>query len=123
MDKSLGLASAMLDTCSQRREIPVLGNGSDTVTAISSLINGGHGHDTSVFTGNFGQDTITNLSLLHDNIVLAQAVFGNNFAAMQSDITQVGTNTVIADPQNSANVITLTGVNASSLHASDFKFV
>ena len=39
-----------------------LGNGSDTVTAISSLINGGHGHDTFVFTGSFGQDTITNFS-------------------------------------------------------------
>jgi hypothetical protein len=40
---------------------------------------------------------------------------------MQSDTTQVGANTVIAhDP---ANVITLTGVKASSLHASDFQFV
>ena len=98
-----------------------LGNGADTVTAISSLINGGNGHDSFVFTGSFGLDTITNFSPLHDNIVLAQAMFGN-FGAMQShDMTQVGANTVIAyDP---ANVITLTGVKASSLHASDFRFV
>ena len=97
-----------------------LGNGADTVTAVSSLINGGHGHDTFVFTGSFGQDTITNFSPLHDNIVLAQAMFAN-FGAVQNDMTQVGANTVITyDP---SNVITLTGVKASSLHASDFQFV
>jgi Ca2+-binding RTX toxin-like protein len=102
-----------------------LGNGSDTVTAVSSLINGGHGHDTFVFTGSFGQDTITNFNPLHDNIVLAQAMFGN-FGAMQADgdIRQVGLNTVITNnPADPVNAITLTNVNASSLHAGDFKFV
>jgi hypothetical protein len=98
-----------------------LGNGADTVTAVSSLINGGHGHDTFMLTGSFGEDTITNFSPAHDNIVLAQAVFGN-FGAMQQDIAQVGANTVITDPQNSANMITLTDVKTSSLHASDFQF-
>ena len=68
-----------------------LGNGADTVTAVSSLINGGKGHDTFVFTGSFGQDTITNFNPLHDNIVLAQAMFAN-FGA---DVAQVGANTVI----------------------------
>ena len=97
-----------------------LGNGADTVTAISSLINGGSGHDSFVFTGSFGQDTITNFSPQHDNIVLAHDMFAN-FAAVQSDMTQVGANTVITyDP---ANVITLTGVKTSSLLASDFQFV
>jgi Ca2+-binding RTX toxin-like protein len=72
-----------------------------------------------VFTGSFGRDTITNFSPLHDNIVLAQSMFAN-FGAVQSDMTQVGANTVI---QDAANVITLTGVKASSLHASDFQFV
>ncbi len=97
-----------------------LGNGADTVTAISSLINGGHGHDTFVFPGSFGQETITNFDPLQDNIVLSQAMFAN-FGAVQSDTTQVGANTVITyDP---ADVITLTGVNASSLQASDFQFV
>ena len=97
-----------------------LGNGADTVTAVSSLIHAGHGHDTFVFTGSFGEDTITNFSSSHDNIVLAQAMFAN-FGAVQSDMTQVGANTVIA--YNPANAITLTGVKASSLHASDFQFV
>lgn len=96
-----------------------LGNGADTVTAVGSLINGGNGPDTFVFTGSFGLDTITNFSPAHDNIVLAQIMFAN-FGA---DITQVGANTVITSDQNPANMITLAGVNASSLHASDFKFV
>ena len=90
------------------------------MTAVSSLINGGHGHDTFVFKGSFGQDTIVNFSPAHDNIVLAQTMF-TNFGAVQSDMTQVGANTVIAyDP---TNVITLTGVKASSLNASDFQLV
>ncbi len=97
-----------------------LGSGADTVTAISSLINAGSGHDSFVFTGSFGLDTITNFSPLHDNIVLAQAIFAN-FGAVQSHMTQVGANTVITyDP---ADAITLTGVKTSSLHASDFHFV
>jgi hypothetical protein len=58
-----------------------------------------------VFTGGFGQDTITNFSPLHDNIVQAQAMFAN-FGAVQS-----------------SNEIALTGVAASRLHASDFRFV
>ena len=74
-----------------------------------------------MFTGSFGQDTITNFSPQHDNIVLAQAMFGN-FGAMQShDMTQVGANTMFTyDP---SDVITLTGVKTSSLQASDFRFV
>jgi hypothetical protein len=97
-----------------------LGSGSDTVTAISSLINGGSGQDSFVFTGSFGQETITNFGPQHDNIVLAHAMFAN-FGAVQSDMTQVGANTVITcDP---ANVITLTGIKTSSLLASDFHFV
>ena len=97
-----------------------LGNGEDTVTAISSTINAGNGHDTFVFTGSFGLDTINNFSPLHDNIVLAQAMFAN-FAAVQIDMMQVGANTVIT--YDSANVITLTGVKTSSLQAGDFHFV
>jgi len=99
-----------------------LGNGGDTVTAVSSLIHAGKGHDTFVLSGDFGQETITNFSPTDDNIVLAQAVFGN-FGAMQSDIAQVGANAVITDPQNSGNVLTLTNVKTSSLRASDFHFV
>ena len=97
-----------------------LGNGADTVTAISSLIDGGNGHDSFVCTGSFGLDTIANFGPQHDNIVLAQAMFAN-FAAVQSHMAQVGSNTVITyDP---ADVITLTGVKTSSLLASDFHFV
>ena len=68
------------------------------MTAISSLINGGHGHDTFVFTGSFGQGKVTNFSPTHDNIVLAQAMFAN-FDAVEHHMTQVGANTVITDPK------------------------
>jgi VCBS repeat-containing protein len=97
-----------------------LGNGADTVTAISSLIRGGNGDDSFVYTGRFGQDTITNFAPQHDNIVLAHAMFAN-FAAVERDMRQVGANTVIT--YDTANVITLTDVKTSSLHASDFRFV
>ena len=97
-----------------------LGNGADTVTAISSLINGGNGHDSFVFTGSFGQDTINNFGPQHDTIALAHDLFAN-FGAVQTHMSQVGTNTVITyDP---ADVITLTDVKASSVQASDFRFV
>ena len=97
-----------------------LGNGADTVTAVGSLINGGRGHDTFVLAGSFGEETITNFSPAHDNIVLAQTMFAN-FGAVQADMAQVGANTVITyDP---ANAITLTDIKASSLRASDFRFV
>ena len=102
-----------------RRRVPGLSRQPAAVTAVNSLIKGGHGHDTFMFTGSFGLDTITNFSPAHDNIVLAQAMFAN-FGA---DITQVAANTVIRSDQDPADVITLTNVNASSLHASDFKFV
>jgi hypothetical protein len=77
-----------------------------------------------VFTGSFGQDKVTNFSPAHDNIVLAQAMFGS-FGAMQTDhdIRQAGANTVIMKKADPANVITLTDINVSSLNASDFKFV
>jgi hypothetical protein len=103
-----------------------LGNGADTVTAgANSTITLGNGANTVtavICTGSFGQDTITNFSPQHDNIVLAHAMFAN-FGAVQSDMAQVGGNTVITDAQNPTNVITLTGVKTSSLHASDFHFV
>ena len=89
------------------------------MTAVSSLINGGHGHDIFVFTGSFGEETVTNFNPLHDNIVLANTMFAN-FGAVQSHMTQAGAKTLIA---YNSNEITLTGVTASSLHASDFRFV
>ena len=70
-----------------------LGNGSDTVTAISWLINGGHGHEL-YFNREFRRGHDHKLSPAHDNIVLAQAMFAN-FGAVQSDMTQVGADTVM----------------------------
>jgi hypothetical protein len=36
---------------------------------------------------------------------------------------QAGTDTVITDPANSNNTITLQGIALANLHASDFQFV
>ena len=65
--------------------IITLGNGAGMVTAVSSLINGGHSHDTFVFTGSFGEETVTNFNPQHDNIVLAQAMFANSGRAEAYD--------------------------------------
>ena len=96
-----------------------VGNGADTVTAVGSLINGGHGHDTFVFTRSFGEETVTNFNPLHDNIVLAHTMFAN-FGAVQRHMRQAGAKTLMA---YNSNELTRTGVTASSLHASDFRFV
>jgi probable HAF family extracellular repeat protein len=97
-----------------------LGNGDDTVTAVSSLIQAGKGHDSFIFTGSFGQNTITNFNTALDTIQLSSSEFAN-FAAVQNHMQQVGANTVIT--YDAGDAITLAGVKISSLHASDFHFV
>jgi len=52
--------------------------------------------------------------------VLAQAMFAD-FDAVESHMTYNGIDTVITSPDGS-DTITLLGVDASSLHASDFRF-
>jgi VCBS repeat-containing protein len=96
------------------------GNGNDTVTAVSSLIQAGKGHDSFIFTGSFGQNTITNFNTALDTIQLSSSEFAN-FAAVQNHMQQVGANTVIT--YDAGDAITLAGVKISSLHASDFHFV
>jgi VCBS repeat-containing protein len=91
----------------------LIGGPNDTLTAAL-------GSDTFAFAPNFGMNTINHFSPILDSIELPKSEFAN-FAAVQSDMQQVGANTVITyDP---ADVITLIGVHASSLHASDFHFV
>jgi hypothetical protein len=116
------------------------GAGNDTLTAAPGkgavLIGGPHdtlngansGKDTLVFAGDFGQNTINNYvgkaNGNYDTIQLDKSDFAN-LAAVQNAAQQVGSNTVITDPHNSADTITLTGVSLSSLHfdASHFALV
>jgi hypothetical protein len=75
------------------------------------------GGDIFVFHGNFGQNTITNYAA-GDKIQFDSSAFGSNPAAILSDAHQVGADTVITDPHNSANTVTLTDVQLSSLQHS-----
>jgi VCBS repeat-containing protein len=91
----------------------LIGGPNDTLTAALGI-------DTFAFAPNFGLNTINHFSPILDSIELPKSEFAN-FAAVQSDMKQVGANTVIT--YDAADVITLTGVHTSSLHASDFHFV
>jgi autotransporter passenger strand-loop-strand repeat protein/VCBS repeat-containing protein len=90
----------------------LIGGSNDTLTAAL-------GFDTFAFAPNFGMNTIKNFNPILDSIQLPKSEFAN-FAAVQGDMQQVGANTVIT--YDAADVITLTGIRASNLHASDFHF-
>jgi VCBS repeat-containing protein len=99
----------------------LVGGPNDTLTA-----NNGYS-DAFVFMGDFGSDKITNYNSTKDVIQLSKADFGTNLAALAHDATQAlgSHDTVITDPMNSHDTITLTGVSLSSLHfdASHFLLV
>lgn len=99
-----------------------LGNGTDTVKAIGSLIHAGNGQDSFVFTGIFGQSTVTNFNLQNDIIQLDRSQFGN-FAAVQAHMSQHGADTIISDALG--DTIPLVGVSIAQFqaHQSDFHLV
>src|SRR5262249_3102773 len=68
----------------------------------------------------FGNETILGFNTSKDVIQLNTSQFAN-FAAVLASMKQVGSNTVITG--DAADTITLDGVKASSLTASDFSFV
>jgi autotransporter passenger strand-loop-strand repeat protein len=88
------------------------------------------GKDTFVFSGDFGQNTINNFITRnmgnHDILELSKAQFGDLATMIKNgDIQQVGNDTIITNPLNSADTIKLIGVSAVDLesHPSDFHFV
>ena len=88
------------------------GAGNDTVT-------GGSGADTFVYRAGHGADTATDFRRTDgDKIDLAGVAGITSFAALQAKITQSSPNTVI--DFGNGDTLTLTGVNATSLLASDF---
>src|SRR5262245_54802095 len=93
----------------------LIGGPGDTLT-------GGKGADTYVFTGLFGQNTITNYHANKDIIDLAHSQL-TTLGAVHDATHQVGANTVIT--VGTAGTITLTGVSLSQLHfdASHFLLV
>jgi hypothetical protein len=86
----------------------LVGGNDDTLT-------GNKGADTFVFMGPFGQNTITNFNPNKDIIQLDHNEFANFEAVMHAAI-KTPSGTVITDPTNSADSITLTGVDLASLH-------
>lgn len=99
-----------------------LGNGNDTVKAIGSLIQAGKGYDNFVFVENFGQATLTHFDVQKDTIQLDRTDFPN-IASVLADMSQHGTDTVIADGHG--NAITLVGVTMAQLsaHQADFHWI
>ena len=79
----------------------------------------GSGHDTFAFNAGFGNNTITDFNTSHDVLQFAAALFPN-YAAVMADTQQIGANTVVT--YDAIDTVTLTGVTASHLTASNFKF-
>jgi hypothetical protein len=84
------------------------------------------GNDMFVFAGNFGQVTVDDFITggpAHDTLLLDRSDFAN-LAQVIANTQQVGSSTVITDPLNRADAITLPGVNAAILtsNAKNFAF-
>jgi hypothetical protein len=102
-----------------------VGNGNDTIyLGNSDTVTVGKGQDSLVFEqatpGDIGAATINGFANV-DVIDLSLALFASYSAMLSAgDIVQSGSNTVITD--HAGDNVTLTGVTASSLTASNFKF-
>jgi Ca2+-binding RTX toxin-like protein len=103
-----------------------VGNGNDTIhVATNDTVAVGKGQDVFVFDsffekqpGGIGAVTITGFNPSKDVIVIQQTL-ATSFAAHDD----VHGNAVVTFPNDGQDHITLVGVHASDLHASDFQFV
>lgn len=100
------------------------GGGKDTIDggAGNDFLWGNSGDDTFRFHGDFGHDWIEDFKAGgdHDIIELDHNQFAD-FAAVQAAMVQnIGSTSIVLDADHS---ISLEGVNAADLHASDFHFV
>ncbi len=92
------------------------GQGDDTLT-------GNSGGDAFVFGASFGHDTITDFTAAgagHDFILLQSSIFAD-FAAVQSHMSQSGSDLVISD--GLGDTITLSNLLTTDLTAGDFGFI
>ena len=94
------------------------GNANDTITGGSGddTMSGGAGTDSFVFASGWGTDEITDFNASLEKLDLSAT--GQTFADLT--ITSAAADTLITDL--SGNTITLTGVNASAIDATDFIF-
>ena len=101
-------------------DIVNVGNGSNQlVAAPGDVWTIGNGADVFKFAPGFGNNTINGFQTRKDVLNFDPALIGNYMAAMQ-DTKQVGANTVITVDANDS--VTLAGVAASHLTASNFSF-
>ena len=106
-----------------------VGNGNDTIyVGMGDTVTVGTGNNSFIFAqttpGTIGQVTINDFNATHDVIQIASALgsWDTSFATLSPHISNVAGSAVITlDP--SGDTITLVGVQASALHASDFHFV
>jgi hypothetical protein len=103
-------------------DIFLLGNGQNQLVAGANdawLV--GNGQDTFTFNSpGFGTDAVAGFDTKHDVLQFNPAVF-TSFMAVMGDTRQVGANAVITDTHG--DQITLVGVTASHLTASNVKIV
>jgi hypothetical protein len=102
-----------------RRGIGRAGAGQGCLRFSATAPSGGSGRIKGNFAS-FGKETINNFNATQDVIDLPQSLFPN-FAAVQADMHTSGANTVIVVDAN--DVITLSPVSITSLHASNFHFL
>ena len=112
----------------QVNPVDVAGSTDGAATLIGGpydTLTGGRGADTFVFSGDFGQNTITNYNVNKDTLQLDHSAFGDLAALIRGgDIQQVGTSTIITNPLNHVDTITLTGASATALeNKGHFSFV
>jgi len=98
-----------------------VGNGNDTIhVGTANTVTVGTGQDSFVFdqttAGSIGAVTINHFDPAKDVITIAQSLAAN------LTIADVNGNAVVTI-DNSGDTITLTGVQSSALHASDFHLV
>ncbi|MGE4312680.1 MAG: type I secretion C-terminal target domain-containing protein [Pseudobdellovibrionaceae bacterium] len=95
--------------------------GNDTLEGLggNDILTGGVGSDVFIYSGSFGNDTITDFELNIDKIDLSQiqAVAGYSNLIL----SQVGSDTLISFSGTSDSIL-LEGINRYSLNSSQFKF-
>ena len=80
---------------------------------------GGGGSDSFVFNAGFGAATIGDFDVNHDKIEISHSLFGS-IAEILAAATVSGADTIITAPTATHDTITLKGVAATQLQASDF---
>ena len=119
--------AATLDNITASNDaINVAANATDTISGSNNTINVGHSDtltvsgssDILVFQPAFGQDVINGFDS-RDTIQFSTADFAN-WQALLNHMTQSGSNTIIT--LDASDTVTLAGVTASTLQASQFSF-